>query len=191
MTEETRDKVDLIDLGSIFRSSATLTFIVEIVSVVIMLGALAMHFIMGIFPELGGDIQVLLILGSIAVVLLVFLAALSVFVRFSRRISDAVIGPGIQQVRMDTPRVKSVVYAYALLVTIMGVIALWVFYLIYKNILFPFAESLQSIPLHVFSLALGAFFISLLIQIIVAGVGRTATKVIIEVLDEDDSDFID
>ncbi len=191
MNEEKQIDTETIDLGSLFRSSATLTFVVEILSVIIMIGALIGHVLLGILPVFTGDIQILVILIVIILILFVFLAALGVFVRFSRRIGDVVIGPGIQEVRMDTPKVKMVVYIYALLVIVMGILSLWMFWLMYSYILFPFAESTGSIALHIFNLALGAFFIALLIQIIIAGVGRTATKVILEVLDSDDSEFLE
>ncbi len=189
MNEEKRSNVDMIDLGSLFRNSATITFVIEIVSVIIMFGALIGHFLMGFLPEFSSDIQVLFILVVIIIILFIFLAALGVFVRFSRRIGDAVIGPGIQEVRMDTPKVKLVVYLYALLVIVMGILSIWIFWLVYSYFLAPLAVG--SIALQLFNLALGAFFIAFLIQLIIAGVGRTATKVIIEVLDSDDSEFLE
>ncbi|MDF1540903.1 MAG: hypothetical protein P1Q69_18550, partial [Candidatus Thorarchaeota archaeon] len=68
----------------------------------------------------------------------------------------------------------------------------YIWYLVHKYFIGPWIVSNNSsILLSIFSLALGAFFIALLIQVIIAGVGRSATKVIIEVLDTDDSDFID
>ncbi|MGY5853361.1 MAG: hypothetical protein RTU92_07350 [Candidatus Thorarchaeota archaeon] len=194
MSEEStppRQSYDVFDIGSLFRSSAIITFVIEIIAVVIMLGSLAVYALRDFFPGLEADLQNLMLLGGIAVVLIVFLAAFGVFVRFSRRISDAVIGPGIQHVRMDIPRVKMVIYVYAALVTIMGIIGAYIFYLIYKNILFPWAEAQVSLPLHLFSVALGALFIALLIQVIVAVVGRSQTKVLIEVLDADDSEFLE
>jgi hypothetical protein len=191
MTEESktpgRESSDLFDIGSLFRSSATITFVVQIVSVIVMLGCLAAYYVAGFLPGLSTDLQVLLLLVGSIITLIVFLAALSLFVRFSRRISDAVIGPGIERVRMDTPRVKAVVYMYAVLVTLMGITGAYVWYLVYKNILWPMIGT--SMSLQIFSYALGAFFIALLIQIIVAGVGRSATKVITEVLAADDSEF--
>jgi hypothetical protein len=189
MNEEKRSSIEMIDLGSMFRNSATITFVIEIVSVIIMFGALIGHLLIGFLPDFGADIQVLVILVVIIIILFVFLAALGIFVRFSRRIGDAVVGPGIQEVRMDTPRVKAVVYIYALLVIVMGILSLWIFWLVYSYVLAPAAGT--SIALHIFNLALGAFFVAVLIQLIIAIVGRTATKVIIEVLDADDSEFME
>jgi len=194
MTESgvpSRRSEEYINLGSLFRSSATITFVVQIVAVIAMTGALSAFVIGDVFFSLAGDLQILALLLASIVALIIFLAAISAFVRFSRRIGDAVVGPGIEEVRMDTPRVKAVVILYALLVTIMGVTGFYAWFLVDQNYLVAWAASYNSISLRVFGLALGAFFVALLIQLIIAGVGRSATKVIIEVLDADDSEFID
>ncbi|MFW9910022.1 MAG: hypothetical protein ACFFEF_15795 [Candidatus Thorarchaeota archaeon] len=181
---------NLFDIGSLFRSSATITFIIQIISIIIMMGALAGFYIGDLLPGLNDDLKVLLFLGGSVITLIVFLGAFSVFTRFSRKISNVVIGPGIEKVRLDSPRVKTVVYTYGILVALMGVTGIYIWYLIHKYFLNPWAVANQSILLLIFSYALGAFFIALLIQVIIAGVGRSATKVIIEVLDSDDSEFL-
>jgi hypothetical protein len=180
---------DYINLGSLFRSSATITFVVQIIGIIAIIGSLVAYYIGDEFFGLTGDMQILaLLLASIAV-LVIFLAAISAFVRFSRRIGDAVVGPGIEEVRMDTPRVKGVVILYAILVVLMTITGIYIWYLVDARILTPFAGT--SLSLRVFGLALGACFIALLIQVIIAAVGRSATKIIIEVLDGDDSEFLD
>ena len=195
MTEESGAPVhrsdDYINLGSLFRNSATITFVVQIVSVIAMIGSLAAYFVGDVFFALTGDMKILALLLASIVVLVIFLAAISVFVRFSRRIGDAVVGPGIEEVRMSTPRVKGVVILYALLVLLMAITGIYTWYLVDSNILIPWAASYDSLSLRVFGLALGAFIIGLMIQVIIAAVGRSATKVIIEVLDGDDSEFLD
>ena len=80
---------------------------------------------------------------------------------------------------------------YALLVLMMTITGIYIWYLVDARILTPWAASYDSLALRVFGLALGAFIIALLIQVIIAAVGRSATKVIIEVLDGDDSEFLD
>ena len=195
MTEEsdsTFDSLDdLFDIGSLFRSSATITFVIQIVAIVIMVGSIVAFLVGGFLPTLDVDMQILLMLVGSVLALIIFLAAMSVFIRFSRRIGDAVVGPGIQQVRLDTPKIKTVVVTYGLLVALMAVTGVYIWYLVDKNYLAPWAAAQESISLRIFGIALGAFFISLLIQMIIAGVGRSATKVILEVLDADDSEFLD
>jgi len=182
---------DYINLGSLFRSSATIMFVVQIVAVIAMIGSLAAYFVGDVFFALTGDMKILALLLASIVVLVIFLAAISAFIRFSRRIGDAVVGPGIEQVRMSTPRVKGVVILYAILVLLMAITGVYTWYLVDSNILTPWAASYNSISLRVFGLALGAFIIGLMIQVIIAAVGRSATRVIIEVLDADDSEFLD
>lgn len=168
-----------------------MTFVVQIISVIVMVGSVAAYLIAGFLPSLDPDIQTLLLLVGIVITIIVFLAAFGIFVRFSRRIGEAVVGPGLQEVRMDTPKVKGVIYTYGILVTMMAITGLYAWYLVDKNILAPWAASLNSISLRIFGLALGAFVICLLIQIIIAAVGRTATKVVVEVLDMDDDEFLE
>jgi hypothetical protein len=177
-------------MGSLFRRSAIVTFVIEILSVIVMLGSLALFYVERLLPSLSPELSFLLLLVGSILTLVVILIALSVFVRYSRRITDAVIGPGIQKVRMNAPRVRFVVYIYALLVILMTITGVYVWYLIDLEVLQPWVEPTGSIYLRVFGLALGAFFIALLIQIIVAVIGRTATKVIIEVLATDESEFL-
>ncbi len=178
------------NISRIFRQSAKVTLTIEIVSAVVMLGAIVAYLIGGSLGAIDPDLQVLLLLVGIIVTLLVFLAAFGAFVRLSGRIGDVVVGPGLDSVPRDTPRVKAVMYTYGILVILMVVTGIYSWYLVDKAILTPWAASLSSISLRIFGLALGAFVISLLIQIVIAVVGRTATRVVIEVLDmDDDSEF--
>lgn len=190
MTDEatTYSKTDVFDLGSMFRSSATISFVIQIAAVILMIGSLVAFAIGDLFLALQDELKFLLFLIISIIFLIMFLAAISVFVRFSRRIGNAVVGPGIEQVRFDTPRVKGVVILYGILVALMAILGVYVWYLIDGYYLAPFAASFNSLSLRIFGLALGAFFIALLVQIIIAGVGRSATKVIIEVLDADDDE---
>ncbi len=189
MTTEKRVADNIFDISGLFRTSAVATFVVEIVSVIVMIGAIAAFYMGKILQFIDPEIQLLLLMVGIATTMLVFLAAFSIFVRFSRRISNRIIGRGIHGVQMDSMRVKIVVYVYALLLLLMGAIGIYVWYLVDKNVLSPWALAENSISLRIFGLALGALFIAILIQIIIAVVGRTASKVIVEVLATDDSEF--
>ena len=112
---------ELFDIGSLFRSSATITFIVQILAAIIMVGALVGFYVGDLLPGLNDDLKVLLFLVGSVITLVIFLMAFSVFTRFSRKISNVVIGPGIEKVKLDSPRVKGVVYTYGILVSLMGV----------------------------------------------------------------------
>ena len=154
-----------------------------------MIGSLSAYAVGDLFFELNNELKILVLLIVCIIALIIFLAAMSVFIRFSRRIGDAVVGPGVEEVRMNTPRVKLVVSAFAILVVLMAVTGIYIWYLVDLYYLAPWAAT--SILLRLFGIGLGAFFIALLIQMIIAAVGRYATRVIIEVLDADDSEFLE
>jgi MFS family permease len=192
MTEGTDELVprrdDYFDLGSLFRNSATITFVIQIAAVILIVGSLTAYAIGDLFFAIADELKILLLLVISIIFLIFFLAAISAFVRFSRKIGNAVVGPGIEQVRFDTPKVRMVVILYGTLVVLMAVTGLYIWYLIDLYYLAPWVAAANSVSLGIFSIALGAFMISLLVQIIIAGVGRSATKIIIEVLDADDDD---
>ncbi len=192
MTEGTDELVprrdDYFDLGSLFRNSATITFVIQIAAVILIVGSLTAYAIGDLFFAIADELKILLLLVISIIFLIFFLAAISAFVRFSRKIGNAVVGPGIEQVRFDTPKVRMVVILYGTLVVLMAVTGLYIWYLVDLYYLAPWVAAANSVSLGIFSLALGAFVISLLVQIIIAGVGRSATKIIIEVLDADDDD---
>ncbi|MFX0055626.1 MAG: hypothetical protein ACFFAX_13400 [Promethearchaeota archaeon] len=192
MTEGTDDLVprrdEYFDLGSLFRNSATITFVIEIVAVIVMVGSLTAYAIGDLFFTLDDALKPLLLIVIIIIFIVLFLAAISAFVRFSRKIGNAVVGPGIEQVRFDTPKVKMVVMLYGALVVSMAVAGFYIWYLVDLYYLGPWVTQAASFSLGIFSFALGAFMIALLVQIIIAGVGRSATKIIIEVLDADDDE---
>jgi hypothetical protein len=192
MTEEIDDIIprrdDYFDLGSMFRNSATITFVIQIAAVILMVGSLTAYAIGDLFFTIADELKILLLLVISIIFLIFFLAAISAFVRFTRKIGNAVVGPGIEQVRFDTPKVKMVVMLYGTLVVVMAVTGLYIWYLVDLYYLAPWVAAAGSVALGIFSLSLGAFMIALLVQIIIAGVGRSATKIIIEVLDADDDD---
>ncbi|MGV9168830.1 MAG: hypothetical protein ACOC38_02695 [Promethearchaeia archaeon] len=180
-----------VNIKSTFRASATVTFVIQIAAIIIMIGSLAAYLIGYTVYDLPVELQILLLLVGSMITLMVFLGAIGLFIRFSRRVSDAVVGHSITEVSLDAPRVKPVLVLYGMLIALMGVTGAYVWYLVDQWILSIWAESLNSISLRIFGLALGAFFVAMLIQIIVAMVGRSATKVIVRVLDADDSEFLD
>lgn len=182
---------DQIDIGGLFRSSITITFVIQILSFIIMIGSVAAYTVGGFLPTIDPDIMILLFLLGTVITLFIFLAAINFFLRFSRKISYRVFPPGVDFIELNKPKVKPIMWLYAMTVGVMGVLGIWVWWIIQSRFLTPWAESLNSISLLIFSFALGAFFIALLIQIIIAIVGRTASKMILGVLAEDDSEFLE
>jgi hypothetical protein len=171
-----------VDIGSLFRGTGTFTFIIEIVSAIMMFGSAVAYFISrsGIIEQLEIDLAILLLMMGSMITLFIFLAAIGFFIRFSRRINRAIVGPGIEKVDLNQPRVKTVVVIYGLAVGLILIMGMYAFWLLWKYVLATPAST--SLSVFGFSLGLGAFVVAFLIQIVVFALGRTATRIVEAVL---------
>ncbi len=173
-----------IDIGSLFKGTATITLVAEIVSAIMLLGS-GVAFIVsraGILEILSTDVLILLLVPAAMLALFIFLGAISFFVRVNRRIAGFFIGSDIGSVDLKKPRVKMVVFIYGLAVGLILIFGMYGYWLVYKYYFAPLAAT--SLSFLGISLSLGIFLMALLVQMVVAALGRTATGIIRAVLQE-------
>lgn len=184
--EEASEESEMLDVGSLFRGTATLTLVGEIVSLIMLLGSGTAFVVSrsGLIEAIELDVAVFLLLGGAMVTLFLFLGAIGFFVRFNRRIGKAVIGEGIGEVDLNRPGVKTVVIIYGLAVGLILIMGVYGYYLVYKY--FFAAMALVSLSFFGIAVSLGIFVMSFLVQMVIAIIGRTATTIIRKVLAEDD-----
>ncbi|MFW9966355.1 MAG: hypothetical protein ACFFEA_04310 [Candidatus Thorarchaeota archaeon] len=182
MTKE--EAAEPIDVGSLFRGTATVTFVAEIVSVIMLLGS-TVAFILRDQPwlqNLQSDVIIFLLLLAGMITLFFFLAAIGFFVRFNRRVTRAVISDDIGSVDLSKPRVRTVVFIYGLGVGLILIMGIYGYFLLYR---YYFAElAASSLSFFGMTLSLGIFIVALLVQIVIAALGRTAASMIRAVLNE-------
>jgi hypothetical protein len=179
------EKAEMLDIGSLFKGTATITLVAEIVAAIMLLGSTIAYVISrsGLIEELEFDVAIILLLGGAMVTLLLFLGAIGFFVRFNRKIGRSVIGEGIGEVDLKRPRVKTVVIIYGLAVGLILIIGVYGYWLVYKYFFAPIA--LTSLSFLGISVSLGILVMSFLTQIVLVIIGRTATTIIRKVLAED------
>ena len=173
----------MLDVGSLFRGTATITLVAEIVSAIMFLGSGTAYILRGYISDIEPDVAIFLLLFGAMLTLFIFLGAIGFFVRFNRRIGRVVIAEGVGEVDLNRPGVKTVVIIYGLAVGLILIMGVYGCYLVWNY--FLAAQAATSLSFFGMSLSLGIFFISLLIQIIITVIGRTATTIIRKVLDED------
>ena len=191
MTEDTpqeskiKTEAEELDIGSLFRGTATITFVAEILSIIMLLGSGAAFVISrsGLIGVIELDVAIFLLLVGAMITLFFFLGAIGFFIRFNKRIGRAVIGEGIGSVDLSSPRVKTVVTIYGLAVGLILIMGMYGYWLVYKYFFASLAET--SLSFFGISLSLGIFILALLIQIVIAALGRTATTIIRAVLSDD------
>jgi len=183
--EDASEESEMLDIGSLFRGTATLTLVGEIVSAIMLLGSGAAFVISrsGLIEVIELDVAVFLLLGGAMLTLFLFLGAIGFFVRFNRRIGRSVIGEGIGEVDLSRPGVKTVVIIYGLAVGLVLIMGIYGYWLVYKY--FFAAMALTSLSFFGIAVSLGIFVMSFLIQSVIAIIGRTATTIIRKVLAED------
>lgn len=184
--EDTTKDSEMLDVGSLFRGTATLTLVGEIVSAIMLLGSGAAYVISrsGLIEVIEFDVAVFLLLGGAMLTLFLFLGAIGFFVRFNRKIGRIVIGDGIGEVDLNQPSVKTVVIIYGLAVGLILIMGIYGYWLVYKY--FFAALATTSLSFFGISLSLGIFIMSFLIQVVITTIGRTATTIIRKVLAEDE-----
>ncbi|RDE16013.1 MAG: hypothetical protein C4K48_02655 [Candidatus Thorarchaeota archaeon] len=181
----TDEKSEMLDVGSLFKGTATITLVAEIVAAIMLLGSATAYVISrsGLIEEIEFDVAVFLLLGGAMITLFIFLAAIGFFVRFNRKIGRSVIGDGIGSVDLKSKGVKTVVIIYGLAVGLILIIGVYGYWLVYKY--FFAAIALTSLSFLGISLSLGILVMSFLVQVVIATIGRTATTIIRKVLAED------
>jgi hypothetical protein len=114
------------------------------------------------------------------ITLFFFLGTISFFVRVNRKIGRTVFWEGVGQVDLSRPRVRTVVLIYGLAVGLVLVMGMYGYWLVWRY----FFETLAATSLSIFGFAisLGGFVLAFLVQLVVAAVGRTASKVVRTVL---------
>ncbi len=176
---------DTLDIGSLFRGTATVTFMVEVVTAIMMLGS-GVAFVVsssGFLDFLEGDVLIFLFLLGSMITLFFFLGTIGFFVRVNRKLGRTVFWEGVGQVDLSKPRVKTVVLIYGLAVGLVLVMGMYGYWLVWKY----FFEAMAATSLSVFGfgISLGGFMLALLVQMVVIAVGRTASNVVRTVLAED------
>jgi hypothetical protein len=182
---ESSRKPEPIDVGSLFRGTATITLVVEIVSAIAMLGSLVAYWIShsGLINLIEVDVAVFLLLLGSMVTLFIFLAAIGFFVRVNRRLGQIVMGEGVGSVDLGKRRVKTVIVIYGLAMGLLLIMGMYGYWLLYKY--YFAAPAMTSLSFFALVISLGGFIIAFLAQLVVTALGRTATSIIRAVLAED------
>ncbi|MHA2359421.1 MAG: hypothetical protein ACXAB5_04050, partial [Candidatus Thorarchaeota archaeon] len=150
---------ELLDVGSLFRGTATITVVAEIVSAIMLLGSATAYVIRDYISIIEPDIALFLVLVGAMLTLFIFLGAIGFFVRFNRRIGRVVIAEGIGEVDLKRPGVKTVVIIYGLAVGFILILGVYGYYLLWRY--FLAAEAATSLSFFGMSLSFGIFLMAL------------------------------
>ena len=118
-----------------FRGTATITLVAEIVAAIMLLGSATAYIIRDYVAVIEPDVAIFLLLVGAMITLFIFLGAISFFVRFNRRIGRIVIAEGVGEVDLKGPGVKTVVIIYGLAVGFILILGIYGYYLLWTYFL--------------------------------------------------------
>ncbi len=172
-----------VDLVSLFRGTATVTFMVQLVSLIGIVGSLIAYYVSrpgGLIENIETDVAVFLFLVGAMIALFIFLATIGFFVRFNRRLGRFVVREDLDTIDVSDPGAKTVIAIYGLAVGLILIMGMYGYWLVFKYYLRPVAAT--SLSFMAFTIALGVFVLTVLIEVVLVALGRTASGIVRKVL---------
>ena len=182
-----------INWDRIFGGIASVTFGLQLISFIILLGAGIIFLLMlsGIWGILVANddifIFVLLLAGGFTFLLFVWL--LGIFLRFHRGVRKAIVGRGVGHIDADDSATKTVLTMFAISTLFVLVAGIYGYYLLWKYLLQPWGSSwltslgltgilFYEIGLLIVFIALGVIIITLITQLLSLAINRYTGRLV-------------
>jgi hypothetical protein len=160
----------------VFGFAVSMTFGLELVSILMIIGSLVTFAISssGILHVLTFDIQFLLLLIASGITFLIIIVFAGVFIRGNDALQEKILTPRIFSLSRVTYEAKALLFLFGMALVFFCTAGVYGYYLLWESAVGPYLGGYLS--LTVMFVAIGIFFISFLAQIIIALVGRFASK---------------
>jgi len=169
-----------ISLDRLFAGAATATFVIELLGVLVLIGAVVGYVLVisGVWDiiKTNTDIVIFLLLVGGAIAFAVFIAFFGFFSRFHGRVKGFVVGKGIGRIATGSTEGRTILSLFAFSVVFFFAAGCYGVYLLWKYILIPVFYA-SSIYLRVIFVVLAVILVCLMVQAAAAGVGRYAARV--------------
>ncbi|MFX1319162.1 MAG: hypothetical protein ACFE9D_01570 [Promethearchaeota archaeon] len=192
MSPDSQEK-RVINWDRIFGGIASVTFALQLLSFIVLLGAGVVFLLMltGIWGILvaSDDIFIFVLLLGGGFVFLLFVWLLGVFLRFHRRVRKYIVGEGVGHIDADDSATKTVLTLFAISTLFVLVAGIYGYYLLWKYFLQPWGTAwlasmgLTGIFLYEFGIlvvfiALGIIIITLVMQVLTLAINRYTGRLV-------------
>jgi hypothetical protein len=178
-----------VNLDRLFAGATTGTFIVQLLTLLILIGASVGYFLVltGIWDLIKNnqDIVVFLVLIGGAIAFATFMLFFGFFLRFHGRVKRFVIGKGIGEVTTGSRDWQLVLTLFAFSVVFFALAGIYAIYLIWKYLLPLLYSVTGSIYPNIIILCLSVLVVTGLIQLATRMVSRYAQNIIERIADEE------
>ncbi len=182
-----------IDWDRVFGGIASVTFGLQLLSFLILLGAGIIFLLMlsGIWIILvaNDDILIFILLLGGGFTFLLFVWLLGVFLRFHGRVRRFIVGRGVGQIDADDSATKTVLTLFAISTLFVLVAGIYGYYLVWKYLLQPWGAAwlnlmgltgslFYEIGLIIVFIALGVIITTLIMQILTLAINRYTGRLV-------------
>jgi hypothetical protein len=160
----------------VFSFAVTATFALELLSILIVIGALVAFAVSnsGLLQVITLDVQVLLLLIASGIAFLILIIFAGFFIRGNDKIQEKILTPRIAHLTRATSEAKALLALFGLSLIFLCSAGIYGYYLLWAYALGPAIGGFLSLTAIAF--ATGIFLVSLLAQIVIALVGRFALR---------------
>jgi len=160
----------------VFGFAVTMTFGLELVALLMIVGAVASFAVSasGLLQSISFDVQLLLLLVASGIAFLVIIVFAGVFIRSNEALQRKILTSRIFSLSRVTYEAKALLFLFGMALVLFCTAGVYGYYLLWSNVIGAYLGGRLS--LTVMFIAVGIFFVSFLAQIIIALVGRFASK---------------
>jgi hypothetical protein len=160
----------------VFGFAVSLTFGLELASILMIIGSIVSFVVSssGLLHILTLDIQLLLFLIASGISFLVIIVFAGVFIRGNEALQQKILTSRIFSLSRVTYEAKALLFLFGMALVFFCTAGVYGYYLLWSNVVGAHLSGYLS--LTVMFMAVGVFFVSFLAQIIIALVGRFASK---------------
>lgn len=160
----------------VFGFAVTMTFGLELVSILMIIGSIVSFVVSesGVLQILSLDIQLLLLLIGSGIAFLVIIVFAGLFIRGNEALQEKILTSRIFSLSRVTYEAKALLFLFGMSLVFFCTAGVYGYYLLWTNVFGAYVGG--HLSLTVIFIAIGIFFVSFLAQIIIALVGRFASK---------------
>jgi len=160
----------------VFGFAVTVTFGLELVSTLMIVGSIVSFLVSesGVLQILSLEIQLLLLLVASGIAFLVIIVFAGFFIRENESLQEKILTPKIFSLSRVTYEAKALLFLFGMALVLFCTAGVYGYYLLWTNVVATYLGGRLS--LTVIYIAIGILFVSFLAQIIIALVGRFASK---------------
>jgi MFS family permease len=162
----------------VFGFAVTATFAAELAALLLIIGSIASFVVShsGLLQALSMDIQLFLLLIATGIAFLILILFAGLFIKWDDKLKDKILTARIERLTRVTSEAKALLGLFGLALIFLCSAGIYGYYLLWNYVLQYFVGG--SLSLTVLFIGVGMVLVSILAQLVIALVGRFASRTV-------------